>query len=504
MFLYNGEYGVAADANGLYYMRARYYNPEIKRFINQDVIIGEIANTPSMNRYAYVQGNPISYVDPFGLSPGLGWKFWGHLALNLLGMLTLIPTPVTFAIGAIANLANGIWYAAEGDYYSAVSCAVSILGGGFKLLDVAGQAGKLSGAMCTLHQVLKYTSAAGDIALGAYDMYRVGKKVYDKASKGELTFGDILSAGFQVGMDSMQIAGGINTLGNKVRYCFVAGTPVETEDGQKPIEEIEAGDQVLSQDPVTGDVAYKTVLETSVNESTELVHIFVGENESEIVTTPPHPFYVAQFGWTAAVNLRAGDVLVLSNGEYVVVERVQHEILESPVKVYNFEVEDYHTYFVGDEPVLVHNGTGQGCGVPKANSADAAVDAAEEGQQQVKRMNVSSAGHHVPSVRKSKGRSFQLSRGNKSRPTFHFPGSDPGHDHWRLHEAEKLTVGKRQGDFIGTNQELMEAYKKAYAPLGDIKIDVKSPDGKTILGLGVTPEEGVDLMIEYLTKKGLM
>ncbi|MBR3044305.1 MAG: PKD domain-containing protein [Oscillospiraceae bacterium] len=504
MFLYNGEYGVATDANGLYYMRARYYNPEIKRFINQDVIIGEIANTPSMNRYAYVQGNPISYVDPFGLSPGLGWKFWGHLALNLLGMLTLIPTPVTFAIGAIANLANGIWYAAEGDYYSAVSCAVSILGGGFKLLDVAGQAGKLSGAMCTLHQVLKYTSAAGDIALGAYDMYRVGKKVYDKASKGELTFGDILSAGFQVGMDSMQIVGGINTLGNKVRYCFVAGTPVETEDGQKPIEEIEAGDQVLSQDPVTGDVAYKTVLETSVNESTELVHIFVGENESEIVTTPPHPFYVAQFGWTAAVNLRAGDVLVLSNGEYVVVERVQHEILESPVKVYNFEVEDYHTYFVGDEPVLVHNGTGQGCGVPKANSADAAVDAAEEGQQQVKRMNVSSAGHHVPSVRKSKGRSFQLSRGNKSRPTFHFPGSDPGHDHWRLHEAEKLTVGKRQGDFIGTNQELMEAYKKAYAPLGDIKIDVKSPDGKTILGLGVTPEEGVDLMIEYLTKKGLM
>ena len=55
------------------------------------------------------------------------------------------------------------------------------------------------------------------------------------------------------------------------------------------------------------------------------------------------------------MHLRAGDILVLVNGEYVVVEKVQHEILETPVIVYNFEVEDYHTYFVGDEGVLVHN-----------------------------------------------------------------------------------------------------------------------------------------------------
>lgn len=62
-----------------------------------------------------------------------------------------------------------------------------------------------------------------------------------------------------------------------------------------------------------------------------------------------------KLGWTSAIKLRAGDILVLSNGEYVVVEAVQHEILESPVKVYNFEVEDFHTYFVGESSVLVHN-----------------------------------------------------------------------------------------------------------------------------------------------------
>ena len=39
----------------------------------------------------------------------------------------------------------------------------------------------------------------------------------------------------------------------------------------------------------------------------------------------------------------------------MVIEWIQHEILESPVKVYNFEVEDFHTYFVGESSVLVHN-----------------------------------------------------------------------------------------------------------------------------------------------------
>ena len=68
-FLYNGQYGVASDDNGLYYMRARYYNIDIKRFINQDVVTGSIERSSSLNRYAYVEGNPVSYIDPFGLEP---------------------------------------------------------------------------------------------------------------------------------------------------------------------------------------------------------------------------------------------------------------------------------------------------------------------------------------------------------------------------------------------------------------------------------------------------
>ncbi|CDE18072.1 rHS repeat-associated core domain protein [Eubacterium sp. CAG:841] len=67
IFGYNGRDGVVTDDNGLIYMRARYYSPDMKRFINADVIAGAISNAITLNRFAYANGNPVSFVDPFGL-----------------------------------------------------------------------------------------------------------------------------------------------------------------------------------------------------------------------------------------------------------------------------------------------------------------------------------------------------------------------------------------------------------------------------------------------------
>ena len=67
LFCYNGKYGVITEPSGLVYMRARYYSPELRRFINADVVAGEISNAITLNRYAYANGNPISNVDPLGL-----------------------------------------------------------------------------------------------------------------------------------------------------------------------------------------------------------------------------------------------------------------------------------------------------------------------------------------------------------------------------------------------------------------------------------------------------
>jgi len=63
-FKYAGKFGVMAEPNGTYYMRARYYDPSVGRFISED---------PSgfgggdVNLMAYVGNNPVMGVDPTGL-----------------------------------------------------------------------------------------------------------------------------------------------------------------------------------------------------------------------------------------------------------------------------------------------------------------------------------------------------------------------------------------------------------------------------------------------------
>jgi RHS repeat-associated protein len=50
----------------LYYYGARYYEPELGRFIQADALTGSIENPLSMNRYSYVSNNPMKFVDPTG------------------------------------------------------------------------------------------------------------------------------------------------------------------------------------------------------------------------------------------------------------------------------------------------------------------------------------------------------------------------------------------------------------------------------------------------------
>ena len=52
------------DGTGLYYYRARYYSPQLQRFISEDPI--KLAG--GINTYAYVGGNPMSLIDPLGLA----------------------------------------------------------------------------------------------------------------------------------------------------------------------------------------------------------------------------------------------------------------------------------------------------------------------------------------------------------------------------------------------------------------------------------------------------
>ncbi len=165
-FLYNGQLGVATDGNGLYYMRSRYYNPDIKRFINQDVLIGSIGNSNSLNRYSYVEGNPISYTDPFGLSPYKYISLGVHTALDILGIW--LPG---------ADVINAFYYLFEGEpgeFGKSLMLAIpgsDFLGKGTKF---ASKMGKYSKAT---EGVVKGVNAAGHIGSAFLMAYETGSGI---------------------------------------------------------------------------------------------------------------------------------------------------------------------------------------------------------------------------------------------------------------------------------------------------------------------------------------
>ena len=176
-YLYNGMLGVATDENGLYYMRARYYNTDIKRFINRDVVKGSLSNSQSLNRYSYVQGNPVSLTDPFGLSP-FSWKAFGHGLLNALGMIPYI--------GEVFDLANAAWYAKEGNYAMAALCTLAALplvgniAGGTLTMFKCAKAGKYVKA------VTKVVSNAATFTVAAAGDVKSIKSIYNNIKDGKI------------------------------------------------------------------------------------------------------------------------------------------------------------------------------------------------------------------------------------------------------------------------------------------------------------------------------
>ena len=57
------------SGTGLYWHRSRWYDPKRARFIQPDTIVPEPGNPQSLNRYAYVNNNPLRFADPSGYDP---------------------------------------------------------------------------------------------------------------------------------------------------------------------------------------------------------------------------------------------------------------------------------------------------------------------------------------------------------------------------------------------------------------------------------------------------
>ncbi|MCP4525479.1 MAG: RHS repeat-associated core domain-containing protein [Aestuariibacter sp.] len=61
------------SSTGLVFMHARYYHPALGRFVSADTIVPNLGNPQDLNRYAYVNNNPLRYTDPSG-HQGKSWE----------------------------------------------------------------------------------------------------------------------------------------------------------------------------------------------------------------------------------------------------------------------------------------------------------------------------------------------------------------------------------------------------------------------------------------------
>ena len=118
-----------------------------------------------------------------------------------------------------------------------------------------------------------------------------------------------------------------------------------------------------------------TVLETYIREDSKLIHLVI--NGEEIITTETHPFYVQSRGFVNAGELIVGDELLDVNGNVLLVENFDVELTDEPVTVYNFQVEDFHTYHVSGFGVLVHNASRKYSSTKEFNEAISKMDTSE-------------------------------------------------------------------------------------------------------------------------------
>ncbi|MFD7258420.1 polymorphic toxin-type HINT domain-containing protein [Streptomyces sp. NPDC059874] len=391
--------GTVDDSTGLTHLGAREYDPALGRFISVDPKM-DMAESQTMNPYAYANNSPVTFSDPSG-------EFWGPLiraAVELVADLLR-----RLAAGSSAPPAPGrpkptvskedVDRATKIKQQSKMDVAISIakevgkgligwediadcLGGNKKTcLMLAGE--QLLGAWGKGKRVIKALDRAWTMfnkwkdevswATGllrrsdadAKAMAKYKEDMADWQKQADAAAAAKKADEVEAPAARQADSGGSGGDGTScVTNSFTPDTPVLMADGTtKAIKELEVGDQVLATDPETGETAPKDVAATITGEgSKNLAEVTIdtdgdaGSATAEVTATDGHPFWVPELGqWLDATNLEPGNWLQTGAGTRVQVTAVKRWTQQA--KVHNLTVDDIHTYYVlaGATPVLVHN-----------------------------------------------------------------------------------------------------------------------------------------------------
>ncbi|MEV0489525.1 DNRLRE domain-containing protein [Streptomyces atratus] len=342
---------------GTYDMGFRNYSPGLNRFLTRDSYAGALADMSlasdpfTGNRYAFAGGNPISFVEIDGHLFGMSLSDIGHATLDVVGLIPVV--------GEVADVANGLWYLAEGNYVDAalsMTSAIPLVGYGATAVKAGKYAKKGADALDTANDVRKAEDKVDDVV----DAATPPKPKTDAPAKPK----DEPAAPAKPKDEPTSCP---------LPNSFVPGTEVLMADGsRKDIDKLVVGDQVLATDVESGDSRAREVTNTRSHAGKKsLVTLTVdtdgtkGKATGKVTATAGHPFWLPDAGrWVEAGELEPGMWLRASSGTWVQITAVAHPTRQQ--RVHNLTVDAVHDYyvFVGDQALLVHNtnpATAPGC-----------------------------------------------------------------------------------------------------------------------------------------------
>ena len=280
---------------GLYYLRARYMNPLTGRFLSRDPKPGHIAIPGTLHKYLYASADPVDRADPLGES---------DLAEENLEQAE--PEAAEPGERAVASRLNCILETGAG--------ALNALG--------AIQAGDILGSgMAAITLVENWETCSGEAS---------GKEPEPEP----------------------------NSKPGTCPKCFAAGTPVHTNRGDVPVEQVKVGDEVVSRSKETDKLESQPVTALIPPHTAPLLEMRIEGERTPLRPSTGHSFWVkrgdaADGSWMEAANMRVGDLLQTMQGAWRRVVSITP--LEGQETVYNFTVAKDHDYFVGETGFLVHN-----------------------------------------------------------------------------------------------------------------------------------------------------